>query len=165
MELVGQIFGWIAVVLAFISYQCKEHKTVLIVQTLLSTSLCISYFFLGAYSGLLLNIICILRNFIIYKKNLKIFSYKFWPYLLAGVMVIAGAFSWQGPISLLMIIALAVNTVFLYFPNVQNLRKSIIVTSTLVIIYDVFFEVWGGAVNELIAITSSIIGIYRYRKK
>ncbi len=165
MILAGQIIGWFAVIFAFISYQCKEHKTVLTVQTLLSASLCISYLLLGAYSGLLLNIICILRNFIIYKKNLKIFSYSFWPYVLAGVMIAAGAVTWQGPVSLLLIVALAVNTLFLYFPNVQNLRRSIIVTSTLVLLYDIYFSAYGAAVNEVIAITSSIIGLYRYRTK
>lgn len=75
-----------------------------------------------------------------------------------------GALSWQGPMSLLIIVALAVNTLFLYFPNVQNLRKSILVTSTLVLIYNIFYSVWSGVLNELIAISSAVMGIYRYRK-
>ena len=125
MELAGQILGWAAALLMFISYQCKEHKRLLVVQTASSLCICASYCLLGAWSGMLLNIVCILRNLIIYKKNLKIFSYSFWPYALAGVMVVVGALSWQGPMSLLMIVALAVNSVLIYFPNVQNLRKSI----------------------------------------
>ena len=75
-----------------------------------------------------------------------------------------GAVSWQGPMTLLIIVALAANTLFLYFPNVQNLRKSIVVTSTMVLIYNAYFSVWGGVFNEMIAISSAIIGIYRYRK-
>ena len=164
MTTAGQIIGWIAALLTFISYQCKEHKALLTVQTLSSLSICISYLLLDAQSGMLLNVICIIRNFIIYKKDLKIFSYPFWPYLLAVVMAVTGALSWQGPISLLIIAALTVNTLFLYFPKVQNLRKSILFTSTLVLIYNVFYSVWGGVVNEAIAISSSVIGIYRYKK-
>ena len=113
---------------------------------------------------MVLNIVCILRNFVIYKKNIKFFSYSFWPYLLALIMGIMGFLSWQGTMSLLVIVALVVNTIFLYFPNVQNLRKSIVITSTMVLIYNAYYAVWGGVVNEMIAITSSIIGIYRYRK-
>lgn len=165
MTTAGQIIGWVAALLTFISYQCKEHKALLTVQTLSSLSICISYLLLDAQSGMLLNVICIIRNFIIYKKDLKIFSYPFWPYLLAVVMAVTGALSWQGPISLLIIAALTVNTLFLYFPNVQNLRKSILFTSTLVLIYNVFYSVWGGVVNEAIAISSSVIGIYRYKKQ
>lgn len=163
MVIAGQILGWLAALLTFLSYQCKDHKKLIVVQTLSTLSICISYLFLNAWSGMLLNFVCLIRNFIIYRKDIKVFSYSFWPYVLAGVMGIMGAVSWQGPMSLLIIIALAVNTVFLYFPNVQNLRKSILLTSTLILIYNVYFNVWGGVVNEMIAITSSIIGLYRYK--
>ncbi len=163
MVLTGQILGWLAALLTFLSYQCKDHKKLIVVQTLSTLSICISYLFLNAWSGMLLNFVCLIRNFIIYRKDIRLFSYSFWPYALAGIMGIMGAVSWQGPMSLLIIIALAVNTVFLYFPNVQNLRKSILLTSTMILIYNVYFNVWGGVVNEMIAITSSIIGLYRYK--
>ena len=165
MIIAGQIMGWLAALITFLSYQCKEHKKLIIVQTLSTLSICISYLLLGAWSGMLLNVVCIIRNFIIYRKDLKIFSYSFWPYVLAALMGVMGAVSWQGPMSLLVIVALAANTLFLYFPNVQNLRKSIVITSTMVLIYNAYFAVWGGVFNEAIAISSSIIGIYRYRKK
>ena len=163
MTIAGQIMGWVAALITFLSYQCKEHKKLLVVQTLSTLSICISYLLLGAWSGMLLNVVCIIRNFIIYRKDLKIFSYGFWPYVLAALMGVMGALSWQGPMSLLVIVALAANTLFLYFPNVQNLRKSIVITSTMVLIYNAYFSVWGGVFNEAIAISSSIIGIYRYR--
>ena len=163
MVLSGQIIGWIAALLTFISYQCKDHQKLIIVQTISTLSICISYLFLNAWSGMLLNIVCLARNFIIYKKDIKYFSYTSWAYILAGVMGAMGALSWQGPMSLLIIVALAVNTLFLYFPNVQNLRKSILVTSTMILIYNVYFTVWGGVANEMIAIISSVIGIYRYK--
>lgn len=118
MILAGQILGWLAALLTFISYQCKEHKKLIFVQTASTISICLSYLFLGATSGMLLNIICIIRNLIIYKKDIKIFSYSFWAYVLSIIMGIAGALSWQGPMSLLIVVALAVNTLFLYFPNV-----------------------------------------------
>lgn len=164
MELAGQIFGWITALLTFLSYQCKQHKTLIVVNTLATVSICISYLFLGARSGMLLNVVCLIRNFIIYKKDIKIFSYSFWPYVLAGTMAVVGALSWQGMMSLLIVTALAVNTLFLYFPDVQKLRKTILITSTMVLIYNVYYSVWGGVVNELIAMTSALIGIYRYRK-
>jgi len=163
MTIAGQIMGWLAALITFLSYQCKEHKKLIVVQTLSTLSICISYLLLGAWSGMLLNVVCIIRNFIIYRKDIKIFSYSFWPYVLAALMGVMGALSWQGPMSLLVIVALAANTLFLYFPNVQNLRKSIVITSTMVLIYNAYFSVWGGVFNEAIAISSSIIGIYRYR--
>ena len=163
MIILGQIMGWMAALFTFLSYQCKSHKKLIIVQCLSSFSICISYLLLGAWSGMILNVVCLIRNFIIYRKDLKIFSYSFWPYALAALMGVTGALSWQGPMSLLILVALVVNTLFLYFPNVQNLRKSIVVTSTMVLIYNAYFAVWGGVVNEMIAITSALIGIFRFK--
>ena len=163
MIVIGQIMGWMAALFTFLSYQCKSHKKLIIVQCLSSFSICISYLLLGAWSGMILNVVCLIRNFIIYRKDLKIFSYSFWPYALAALMGVTGALSWQGPMSLLILVALVVNTLFLYFPNVQNLRKSIVVTSTMVLIYNAYFAVWGGVVNEMIAITSALIGIIRFK--
>ncbi len=164
IQIIGQIFGWLAALLAFLSYQCKEHKKLVWMQVFASLSICISYMLLGAWSGMLLNVICFLRNFIIIRRNTKLFSYSFWPYLITGVMGVVGALSWQGPMSLLVICALMVNNLYMFRSNAQSLRKSILVTSTMIAVYNVYYTVWGGVANELIAIVSSIIGIYRYRK-
>ena len=164
MQLIGQVFGWTTTLLTFLSFQCKEHKKLVVVNTLATACLCMSYLFLGAWSGMLMNLVAILRNFAIYKRNCSFFSHSFWPYFFAILMGILGALSWQGPMSLLVIMALIIGTLFLYSPNVQNLRKITILTSTMVIIYNVYYQVWGGVVNELIAMVSAAIGIYRYRK-
>lgn len=164
MELVGQIFGWITVALTFLSFQCKDHKKLIVFNTLATLSLCISYLFLDAMAGMLMNVVAIIRNFAIYKRDRKIFSYSFWPYFFAILMGALGAMSWQGPISLLVIGALIIGTFFLYSPNVQNLRKVTILTGIMQIIYNSYYQVWGGVFNELLAITSAVIGIYRFRK-
>ena len=67
--------------------------------------------------------------------------------------------------SLLIIFALAANTIFMSFGNPQLLRKSILLTSTCVLIYNVFVFSIGGITNEGISIVSSVIGIIRFRKE
>ena len=76
-------------------------------------------------------------------------------------MIGLGAISWQGVISLLVIVALALNTFFISLGNPQILRYSILFTSTLVIIYNIYMLVIGSILNEAIAIVSSAIGIIR----
>ena len=66
--------------------------------------------------------------------------------------------------SLIIIIAMMINTYLLCFPNTQTLRTAIIFTSVMVLIYNAYFGVWGGVLNEAIAITSAVIGIIRFRK-
>ena len=50
MELSGQILGWLAAFLTFLSYQCKEQKKLIFIQILSAASLCVSYLLLGAYT-------------------------------------------------------------------------------------------------------------------
>ena len=37
--------------------------------------------------------------------------------------------------------------------------------TTMVMAYNIYYSVWGGVVNELIAIVSAVIGLYRFKKK
>ena len=46
----------------------------------------------------------------------------------------------------------------------QNIRKSILVTSPLVLIYNIFEFSIGGIANESLSIVSSLIGIVRDKK-
>jgi hypothetical protein len=80
-------------------------------------------------------------------------------------MGIVGIISWQDYYSIFIIVALIINTAFLSQPNTQYLRYSILLTSPLVFIYDVFVLSWGGMANEALAITSSVIGIIRLKQE
>ena len=162
--LIGQAFGVLSVILTFISYQCKGRKSLLAVQTSSSAAMVLHYLFLGATTGFALNIICVLRNVVYFFNDKKPLNSPVIPYILAVIMGIVGAFSWNGPISLLIIAALMINTVFIS-KSPQPLRKSILLTSSLILIYNIFNFAIGGIINETVAIVSSIIGIYRFRNK
>lgn len=61
------------------------------------------------------------------------------------------------------------NTVFMSFVDPQLLRKSVIGTCSLILIYNIFMEnpTIGGIVNESVGIVASVVGIltFRFRKK
>jgi len=164
MEILGQIIGILATLITALSYQMNTKKSLLLTQSLATACTCISYLFLGASSGFALNIVCLVRNACFYylKEGQKPIYIS--TAILATAMVVLGAFSWQGPISLLMIIALAVNTVFLSLGKPQILRYSILLTSSMILIYNIYVFTIGGMLNESIAIFSSLIGIIRFRR-
>ena len=163
--IIGQALGILSTVITFISYQTNTKKTLLIIQTLATVSTCLSFLFLGATTGFALNIVCIIRNIVFYFQERRNKFYYFSVAALTLTMIVLGVLSWQGWISLLMISALGINTVFISFGNPQLLRKSILLTSSLVIVYNIFVFSIGGITNEGISIVSSIIGIIRYKKR
>ena len=86
--------------------------------------------------------------------------------ILAAMMAGLGFLSWEGPISLLVILALAANTIFMSFGDAQLLRKSVICTSSMILIYNFCIPnpTIGGIINESVAIVASIIGIIAFVK-
>ena len=163
-EIIGQIIGILAPILTVVSYQLNTKRSVLITLTGATVATCISYLMLGATSGFILNIVGLARNtccFFVKEKTKG-------SYIIGGVfaviMCVMGAFSWQGIHSLLIIAGLAINTVFVALGDPQWLRKSILLTSTLVLIYNIIEFSLGGMANEVLAITSSMVGIIRFRK-
>ena len=163
--IIGQVLGIAATIITGISYQMNTKRSLLLVQTAATTCTCLAYLFLGAASGFMLNIVCIVRNVVFYFQKDSGKSHMAPAIMLAAVMVVLGFLSWQGPVSLLIIVALAANTVFLSFGDPQLLRKSILGTSSLVLTYNIFVFSLGGIANEALAILSSIVGILRFRQE
>ncbi len=163
--IMGQVFGLLATIATFLSYQANTQKKVLIILNVSAALLCVSYFFLGATSGLVLNIICIIRNLALYIERGKTKATRAIGIVFALAMLGFGIPSWQAWFSLLLILALMANTVFLSLGNPQWLRMSILFTSSMVLIYNILVLSFGGMLSESIAIVSSAIGLFRYRKR
>ena len=162
LELIGHILGFIAIAFYFLSYQVHDKKKLIIVQSVATDLICIQYILIGAYSGFALNIVCLIRNFFFYHREKKFFSARSIPYAFALVMAAVSAFSWDGLHSLLIVGGLMINTVCLGVCNTQNLRKSILLTSSMIIVYNIFAHSYSGITSESISILSALIGIIRY---
>jgi hypothetical protein len=84
--------------------------------------------------------------------------------VLALIMGVLSIFVWEGWHSVFFAVGIMLNTLAMGYFGPQNLRKSILLTSSLIMIYNLFIPSIGGTINELVAISSAIIGIVRYRK-
>ena len=164
-ELIGQIIGVVATAITAISYQANTKKALLFIQTLATTATCISYLFLDASAGFALNIVCIIRNLFFYFQKEGTKGIYASTAVFMTSMAILGAFSWQGPISLLIIVALVINTFFLSLGKPQILKYSILLTSGMILIYNINVFTIGGIFNESISIISAIVGVIRFKIK
>lgn len=165
--IIGQILGIVAPIVTFISYQANSKNKLLLLQTAANVAICISYLLLGASSGFALNIVGTIRNMTFFFLDPKSRTNRICAVILALAMGGAGLLSWEGPISLVLMVALMANTIFMSFGDPQLLRKSVIGTSSLILIYNLLMAhpTIGGIMNESIAIVASIIGVLIYRKK
>ena len=74
-------------------------------------------------------------------------------------------FTWDGWYSIFILAGICINTYCMSLSDPQKVRKSILVTSPLVLVYDLFARSIGGTVYESVALSSAIICILRMRKK
>ena len=163
ITLIGHALGFISVALFFYSYQRTQKSTIVIIQTIATALSCIQYLLIGALSGFALNIVCIIRNVIFYYRDKKQASGWVSPVILSRCIAVATIFSWEGVHSLLITFGLVINTMCMGLLNSKAFRKTILITSTLILIYNIFASSYSGILSESISLISVIIGIIRYR--
>ena len=164
-EIFGQIIGILAVIISFLTYQMKTQRGILVMLSCATVLFCIHYACLGAMVAVVLNIVGIIRNMCYYHNDKKILSSKVVPVILAAVMGIFSIFTWEGYHSAFFVVGLMLNTLAMGYFNPQNLRKSLLLTCSLIFIYNAFTLSIGGMINETVAIISAIVGLVRFRKK
>ena len=165
IEIIGQIISVIAVIITFVTYQMKSTRQIFITNAVATGVSCIAYAMLGGITALGLNIMCVIRNICYMYKDKNKYCAVIFPALLALIMAVMSAFLWEGYHSLFFVIGITLNTLAMGYFNPQNLRKSILLTSTLILIYNLFVPSIGGTINEVVAISSSAIGLVRHRQK
>ena len=163
--IIANIIAFVAVAITFISYQVNSQKKILVIQIIATVVSAVSFMVLGAWTGFAMNCVAILRNIAYYNKDKKIFSSKLVPYVFAAIMIGFGIATWTHWYCILSVAGLVINTLALSSPSAQLIRGSILVTSPMVMLYDLLAGNIVEAVKELIAIVSAVIGIVRFAGK
>jgi hypothetical protein len=162
--IIGQIFGIIAIIFGFISYQVRTQRQILIMQSTVAVFFGIHYLLIGAYSGMIMNFINIPRNFFYDRRTQKGSKSEILPTIFVAIQASMCVLTWEAWYSIFVLLGIGINTYCMSFSNPQNVRKSILVTSPLVLTYDIFARSIGGSIYETVALVSAFIGILRNRK-
>lgn len=162
MEILTQIIGIAAMICSVSSFQLNKHKHIMTAQIIATALFGLQYFLLGAYTGLALDIAGVLRDIVFYNKDKKWASSNLWTVFWAIVMLIVGIFTYQGWYSLLMTAAMMLNTISFSFTKPKLVRTTILISSPLLLLYNILTHSIGGIINELFCMISSVVGILRY---
>ena len=162
---IGQGFGILAIVLGFVSYQLHTKRQLLVMQTIVAIVFCVHYYLLSAYSAMAMNIVNIFRNAAYDYRTNKGITSRTIPIAFVIIQAAMCILTWDAWYSVFVLLGICINTYCMSLSNSQLVRKSITVTSPLVLTYDVFAYSIGGAIYESVAIVSSVIGIIRNRNR
>jgi hypothetical protein len=162
---IGQGFGVIAIALGFLSYQMKTQRGVILAQTATAVVFVIHFALIGAWTGMAMNIVSAIRSIAYYYRNKKGSHDVVIPLIFTVIMAASGILTWTGWYSVFMLLGLVINTVCMSLYDADKVRKSILVSCPLVIIYDIFVLSYSGIVYESVAMVSAAVGLIRYYKR
>ena len=163
IQLLGHAIGFISVALFFYSYQRSKKSKIMIIQTIATALSCVQYLLIGAASGFALNVVCIIRNFAFYYREKNNKNGLVTPIFFTVAMAVVSCFSWEGIHSLLITLGLVINTFCMGVFDAKSFRKTILISSALILEYNIFALSYSGMLSETISLVSVIIGIIRYR--
>lgn len=168
MEIWIDILGALGIVAAVLAFQCKRHGRVLTYRTANEVFFGIQFFLLGAYTGVAMNLVGSIRNtvFTLQVKHGK--STRLTAFLFCLFFLLAGLYTWEGPKSILVIVAKIISTLAFGNKNLLIVRLLILFTSSSWLIYDLFSGSMAGVVCEALTLTSILIALWRFhlpRKK
>ena len=162
---IGQGFGILAIVFGFVSYQVKTQRSLLLVQSLTAVAFCAHYGLLGAFPAMVMNALNIVRNVVYDHRNQRNDTRPAVPILFAVLQATMCLLTWNAWYCVFILVGIVANTLFMSLQNPQTVRISILFTSIIILVYDLFASAYGGALYESVALISAAIGIWRMAQK
>ena len=156
-----QIIGFVAWVLLGLSYYRKDTDHILVFQVISTILFCLHYFLLGAYSGLLICVYEVIRDYSYYKTDKD-------NYIFLGSAFVYGVSAYLTFSSLLDLFPYFASLIDGFFLTKKRVIVvfGAIVTYTLWLIYDLYALSYSGAITDGIIIVSNIyILLFRKEKK
>ena len=160
-DILIQLIGAFGIAASIAAFQFKKHGTVLLFRTLNEVLFAVQYFLLGAFTGAAASVIGIVRNLIFKKRVEKGRNTALFIAIFCVLFTLFGILTWEGPKSILIIVAKVLSTVSYGNKNTTVIRTIGLVTTASWLVYNwVVFSI-AGVLCEAFTLVSLIVGIIR----
>lgn len=161
--IIAQLAGVIGLIICVIMFQKNNRKTILYLQITACVVFTIQYILLSAWTGAIMNIIIILRNYIFAKRDTKKWANNnFWLYLFLFITIFSTVCTWQGWISVLPFIGMIISTLAVWITNTTYIRLLYLSSPPFWCIYNFISRAYPAVAADIITFASIIIGIIRF---
>ena len=157
----AQAIGLIGMIIAFISFQHNEKKKILWTQAFGAVMFTLHFFLLGAFTGMIMNLLSIPRNLVFaveHKKEKQLF----FTILFILLFIISGIFTWESPRSAFPISAMSLGTIVFSLKSPSVIRFCSLPISIFWLIYNIISISYAGILTESFCFASIIIAIFRF---
>lgn len=165
-EIIAQICGVVAMIVAIGSFQAKSSGRILAWQVTANCLWCVHFFLLNSYTGAMLNVLSGVRNATYYfvgKKEKKDTLYL--SIIFCVLSVFLSLFTYQNWMSILPMLGTAVQSFSFAAKRANRMRLLTLIGSPFWLVYDLLSGSISGMIAESFACVSMIVGLIRYRGK
>lgn len=160
---IAQGIGLIALCVSFFAYQSKHREEMLNRQFLGSFIYVAHFFLLSAWTGVAINAIVGVRNWVFIKKDSEAWArHPAWLYIFIGLALLSLFFTWEGYISILPTIALCLGVYARWQNQVSHIRLFSLVGMLLWLPYDFVVHSYAGVATELVLGVAILYGIWKH---
>lgn len=158
-----EAIGILGIIASIISFQCKKHSRLLLFRSANESLFALQYGLLGAYTGMAMNVIGVVRNIVFTELVKRKKSTVPARIAFGAVFVVFVAVTWAGFKSLLSGTAKVISTFAYGSTNFALTRVLIFITSTSWFVYNLLVKSYAGCACELLTIGSIIVSLIRYK--
>ena len=162
MNTIIQLIGGLGIIASIISFQCKKHSSILFFRTLNEFIFAVQYYLLGAYTGMTMNLVGCVRNIVFTKQVEKSKTTTVASIIFSALFFAFGLLFWQGPKSILIIIAKILSTIAYGNKNTNVVRGMMFVTCVSWLIYNYCVFSIAGILCESFTLLSLLVGMIRF---
>lgn len=159
MIILSNIFGFLGICSTVIIYQQKNRKALLVCKLLSDLIWFLHYLFLGAYSGAAIAAIGAFRELVFVNREKRWGRSMLWLPFFIIVSVVCTVLTWKSVFSVFTCVASCLSVIGFYIGKPRLSRILSFPISACMLTYDIASRSIAGIVNEIFAITSSIVGL------
>ena len=162
LDILSKIFGFIGVASTIFIYQQKSRKGLLVSKLISDVFWLAHYALLGAYSGAASAIIALTRELVFINRDKKWAKSRWWLVLFLVLSALSAVVTWKNAFSLLPAAASALSVISFWIGSPCLARIFSFPISASMLSYDIVCSSTAGIINEVLALSSSVVGILRH---
>jgi hypothetical protein len=161
--IIAEVIGTIALIISVIVYQKNDRKSMLYLQGIACGVFFFQYFLLGAWTGAIMNLLNVFRNYVFASKGSKSWANsKLWLYIFIFLYIISTILTWQGWISLMPLFGMLTNTIAFWLRNTTHIRVISLTSPPFWFTYNFISKAYPAMICDIMAFVSIIVGIVRF---
>ena len=155
----ANIFGFFGICSTAVIYQQKSRRSLLVSKLVSDVIWFLHYFLLGAYSGAAIAFIGALREIVFVNKSKKWATSPLWLPIFILISVVCTVLTWKNIFTSFTLIASCLSIIGFFIGKPKFSRILSFPISACMLTYDIASKSIAGVINEIFALTSSVIGL------